>query len=260
MRRLVSSVALMLFAAAAQAKVVGTPFDYQAGTTTLKGYIAYDDAIQGKRPGVLVVHEWWGLNANAKKRADMLAGLGYTALAVDMYGDGKTAAHPAEAGAFAKAAFDNFPQSKARFEAALEALKKQPTVDAAKIGAVGYCFGGGVALNVARQGEDLKAVATFHGNLMALQPAQKGAVKAKILVCQGGADMMTMPQVDGFKKEMDAAGADYKVIVYPDATHSFTSPDADEVAKKFNLPFKYSPEADKKSWEDMKAFFKDAFK
>jgi dienelactone hydrolase len=260
MRKMISAAVLMLAAAAVQAKVVGTPFDYQSGTTTLKGYLAVDDAVKGPRPAVLVVHEWWGLNDHARKSADKLAALGYTALAVDMYGDGKTAAHPKEAGAFSKAAFDNFPQSKARFEAAMNALKKQPTVDPSKIAAIGYCFGGGVALNVARQGEDLKGVVTFHGNLMAVQPAQKGMVKAKVLVCQGGADQMTLPQVDGFKKEMDAAGADYKVIVYPGATHSWTNPDADEKAKQFNLPFKYNPEATQKSWQDMQDFLKDVFK
>src|SRR5207253_2735954 len=155
----------------------------QSGTTTLKGYVSYDDAVKGKRPGVLVVHEWWGQNSYVRMRADMLAKAGYTALALDMYGDGKLADHPQQAGEFSKAVFQNFPEAKRRFEAALEKLKKQPTVDPSKTAAIGYCFGGGVVLNMARQGEDLKGVASFHGNLMAVEPAKKGAVKAKVLVC-----------------------------------------------------------------------------
>jgi dienelactone hydrolase len=260
-KKLLLSLLPFLAAAAVQAKVIGRNFDYAAGSTTLKGYIAYDDAFAGKRPGVLVVHEWWGQNAYVRKRADMLAKLGYTALALDMYGNGKVADHPQKANEFSQAAFHDFPESKKRFEAAMDVLKKDPTVDGQKIAAIGYCFGGAMVLNMARQGEDLKGVASFHGGLYAVKPAEKGAVKAKVLVCHGEKDMFSTPeQIAAFKKEMTDAGADYTFNVYPGATHAFTNPDADALAKKFNLPFKYSRSADKKSWADLQVFLKDVFK
>lgn len=187
---LVVAVAFVLLSAiadisAADSGVVGKPVSYSDGSTTMKGYLAYDSNIKGKRPGILVVHEWWGLNDYARKRAKMLAGLGYTALAVDMYGDGKQAVHPEDAGKFSSELMKNFAQAKSRFAAARKFLQKQKTVDPEKIAAVGYCFGGGIVLNMARQGADLRGVASFHGSLTAVKPALPGAVKAKILVLQG---------------------------------------------------------------------------
>jgi dienelactone hydrolase len=137
----------------------------------MKGYLAYDENIQVKRPGVLVVHEWWGLNDYARKRAKMLADLGYAALAIDMYGDGKTAVHPDDAGKFSSELMKNFDVAKARFAAALDFLQQQPFIDPTRIAAIGYCFGGGVVLNMARQGLGLKGVASFHGGLTAIKPA-----------------------------------------------------------------------------------------
>jgi dienelactone hydrolase len=245
----------------AEAKVVGKNVEYSAQGTVLKGYLAYDDKISGKRPGILVVHEWWGLNEYARKRARMLAALGYTALAVDMYGDGKQAMHPDEAGKFSGDIFKNFDVGKARFLAAEDYLKQQPTVDPGRIAAIGYCFGGGVVLNMARQGADLAGVASFHGNLKAVKPAGPGMVKAKIRVYTGGADKLVPPEaVDAFKKEMADAKADYRITVYPGALHSFTSPDATKLGKKFNLPMAYDAQADKESWQDMKEFFSTLFK
>jgi dienelactone hydrolase len=234
---------------------------YSAEGVTMKGYIAYDKNIKGKRPGVLVVHEWWGLNDYARMRARMLAGLGYTAMALDMYGAGKQAVHPDDAGKFSSEIMKNFEMGKNRFLAALESLKKQNMVDPDKIAAIGYCFGGGVVLNMARQGVDLRGVASFHGGLAALKPAARGAIKAKILVLHGADDKFTTPeQIEAFRKEMAEAGADYKFIVYPGAMHSFTNPDADMYGKKFNLPLAYSADADKKSWEELKKFLADIFK
>lgn len=230
---------------------------YSAGGVTMKGYLAYDDAVQGRRPGVLVVHEWWGHNDYARKRADMLAALGYTALAVDMYGDGRQASHPQDAGKFAGEVMQNMQSAKARFMAALNLLKKHKTVDASRIAAIGYCFGGGVVLHMARAGVDLKGVVSFHGSYGTQTPAEKGAVKAAVLVCHGAADQFISPEeIEGLKKEMQNAGVDFQFISYEGARHSFTNPAADENGKKFNLPIAYNKAADEKSWADMQQFFK----
>ncbi|MGB5540338.1 MAG: dienelactone hydrolase family protein, partial [Gammaproteobacteria bacterium] len=165
MLRFVSSVLLLLACLPAQAAVIGQEVSYQSGDAVMKGYLAWDDAVQGERPGVLVVHEWWGHNAYARRRAEMLAALGYTALAVDMYGEGKTADHPEDAGKFSGAVRKDLPLMKARFDAARHFLDEQPTVDPKKNAAIGYCFGGSVVLEMARQGEDLAGVVSFHGSL-----------------------------------------------------------------------------------------------
>jgi len=243
--------------ATAEPKVQGKTVEYSAQGVVMKGYLAYDENMTGKRPGVLVVHEWWGLNDYARRRAQMLAELGYAALAVDMYGDGKQAMHPDDAGKFSSELMKNFDVAKARFLAAIDFLKQQPTVDSTRIAAIGYCFGGGVVLNMARQGVDLKGVVSFHGGLAAVKPAQPGMVKAKILVLHGADDKFTTPeQIEVFNQEMKAAGADFEFISYPGAVHSFTNPDADAYGKKFNLPLAYNASADKKSWDEMKKFLK----
>lgn len=244
----------------AQAAVHGKEVAYKANGTTLKGYIAYDDAFKGKRPAVLVVHEWWGHNEYARKRARMLAKLGYTALAVDMYGDGKQAHHPDEAGKFATEVSKNMPMAKARFEAGMNLLRKEKTVDAMQMAAIGYCFGGGVVLNMARQGEDLKGVVSFHGSLGTDSPAQPGKIKARIVSFSGEADpMIGADSVAAFKKEMDNAGANYRVVTYPGAQHAFTNPAADKLGKKFKLPLAYNAEADKDSWQQATVFLREVF-
>lgn len=234
---------------------------YTAGGQTMKGYLAYDASIKGKRPGVLVVHEWWGLNDYARRRAEMLAGLGYTALAVDMYGDGKTTEHPKQAGEFASAVRQNWEQGKERFMAALQTLRQQPSVDPDKIAAIGYCFGGGVVLQMAREGADLDGVASFHGSLAPMgRQAQPGQVKAKVLVLHGAKDKFVKPeQLEAFKQEMRDAGVGYELVVYPNATHGFTNPKADQVAAKYDLPLGYDVEADEQSWKKLKAFLKEVF-
>jgi dienelactone hydrolase len=243
-----------------ETKIKGMNVRYTADGQEMIGYLAYDENIQGERPGVLVVHEWWGLNDYARMRARMLAELGYTALALDMYGGDKVATHPEDAQKFSSALMKNFDLAKARFLAGLAFLKNQPTVDPTRIAAIGYCFGGGIVLNMARQGVDLKGVASFHGNLTAVKPARPGSIKAKILVLHGGADKFSTPeQIEAFKKEMTAAGADFRFITYPGALHSFTNPDADALGKKFNMPIGYNAQADKQSWEELKKFLKEIF-
>jgi dienelactone hydrolase len=260
MNKSILFIALCCLAGSAQAAVHGKEVSYQANGTTLKGYVAYDDAFKGKRPAVLVVHEWWGHNAYARHRADMLAELGYTALAVDMYGDGKQAHHPDEAGKFATEVSTNMPMAKARFEAGMNLLRKEKTVDAGKIAAIGYCFGGGVVLNMARLGEDLKGVASFHGSLGTDSPAQPGKIKARIISFSGEADpMIGADSVAAFKREMDNAGANYRVVTYPGAQHAFTNPAADELGKKFKMPLAYNAAADKDSWQQATVFLREVF-
>lgn len=260
MKKIVYLMALLCLSVQAQAAVQGKEVTYQADGTTLKGYIAYDDAFKGRRPAVLVVHEWWGLNDYARHRADMLAKLGYTALAVDMYGNGKQASHPDDAGKFASEVSSNMPMARARFEAGMQLLRKQKTVDAGKMAAFGYCFGGGVVLNMARAGLDLKGVVTFHGALSTDSPAQPGKIRARILSFAGEDDAMVTPdKVAAFRQEMDAAGADYRIVSYPGVKHSFTNPEADELGKKFNLPLAYNAAADKDSWQQATVFLHDVF-
>jgi dienelactone hydrolase len=260
MKRWILIIALAFVAQAAQAAVKGEEVQYKAGDTVLKGYLAWDDAQKGKRPGVLVVHEWWGHNEYARERARMLAGLGYTALALDMYGDGHQAHHPDEAGKFSGEVRKNLTMAKARFDAAQRVLKKHSTVDGKRIAAIGYCFGGAIVLEMARQGEPLKGVVSFHGSLNTEQPAKAGKLKARMLVLTGEADpFVPAEQVAAFKKEMDAAKASYKVIAYPGAKHAFTSKGADELGEKFKLPLAYNADADQKSWAEMQAFFKETF-
>ncbi len=247
--------------ASAEPRIVGKEVDYTSQGVVMKGYLAYDENVAGKRPGILVVPEWWGVNRYVEGRAKMLAELGYTALAVDMYGDGRQAANPDEAGKLSSEIMKNFNVGKARFIAAMDFLKAQPSVDPTRIAAIGYCFGGGVVLNMARQGVDLKGVASFHGGLAAVKPAQPGMVKAKMLVLSGGDDKLVPPeQVEAFKQEMKAAGVDYKFISYPGALHSFTNPEATELGKKFNMPVAYNAAADKQSWDELKKFLNEIFR
>jgi dienelactone hydrolase len=251
---------LLLIHSLSHAAIVGQEVKYVADGTTLKGYLAYDDAIKAKRPGVLVVHEWWGHNEYARQRARMLAELGYTALAVDMYGDGKSAQHPKEASQFMSEVLNNMEVGKARFLAALTLLKQQETVVADKVAAIGYCFGGGIVLAMARAGVDLKGVASFHGSLATKTPAKTGEVKAKVLVLHGNADaMVSANDVAALKQEMQDAKADLEFIGYPGVQHGFTNPAVDKLGKEFNLPVAYDAAADKDSWEKLQVFFKKIF-
>ena len=243
------------------ADILTKEVDYQVNGVTMKGFMAYDNTTEEKRPGVLIVHEWWGMNDYARKRARMLAEMGYTAFALDMYGDGRQAHHPDDAGKFSSEVMKNQELARARFNGALEVLRKEKTVDPQRVAAIGYCFGGAVALQMARYGVDLKGVVSFHGNLAPVSPAEPGAVKAKLLVLTGGDDpFVPAEQVEQFRQEMDAAKADYEVIAYPGAKHSFTNPGADEFGKKFNLPLAYDKAADEASWKEMQDFFHQVLK
>ena len=233
---------------------------YTSDSVTMNGYVVYDENKEGPRPAVLVVPEWWGLNDYVKGRAKQLADLGYIAMAVDMYGNGKTVDNPEDAGKMATPFYQNPQMAKARFDAALAKLKSYAQADQSKIAAIGYCFGGAQVLNMARMGSDLKGVVSFHGNLVGVAP-DKNLLKADVLVCHGAADpFVPQSDVDKFKKQMDSIGAKYTFKAYEGATHAFTNPNATAVGEKFKIPIAYNVAADSASWNDMKSFFSNIFK
>ena len=260
MNRILILLACLLSSLSATAAIQTEEITYQIDGQSFTGYVAWDDSIKGKRPGVLVVHEWWGHNAFARKRATQLAEAGYVALALDMYGDGKIAEHPDDAKQFMQAVLAEKGAALKRFEAAREQLALRSETDPEYIAAIGYCFGGGVVLNMARAGLDLDGVASFHGSLGTDAPAAAGSIKANILVFTGDDDPFAPPeQVDAFEAEMKAADANYQLVRYPGVKHSFTNPDADSFGKKFDMPLEYNAEADRDSWEKTLAFFKTLF-
>lgn len=233
----------------ANAAVKEEPVTYSDGQTTMKGFVVYDDAVQGKRPGIVMVHEWWGITPHIHNEAKNFAQQGYTAFIADMYGDAKTADNPKDAGALSGGVMKNPQAMESRFKAAQAELAKHATVNPQRIGAVGYCFGGAVVLNMARSGDDLVAVAGFHASLGLNTPAPApGTVKAKILILNGADDpFVKREQYDALKKDFDAAKADYRVIEYPGAVHAFTNPEATALGEKFKLPLKYDAKADTES-------------
>lgn len=236
-------------------QIESSEINYSTETTDMIGYFAYDAAKEGKRPGILVVHEWWGQNDYVRNRAEMLAEIGYVALAVDMYGNGATADHPEDAMGFSSKVMENLEESKARFEAAYEQLAAHPLVAADQISAVGYCFGGSVAMSMANAGMPLDGVAAFHSGVN-LPVAPGDEVHARLLV-QNGADdpMITAEDAESFKAAMDEAGVELEYISYPGVLHAYTNPEATALGEKFELPLRYDADADGKSWEKMKAFF-----
>ena len=234
------------------------PVSYSADGKNYKGYITYDSNITGKRPGILVVPEWWGLNEYPRMRAKQLAKLGYVAMAVDMYGDGKIAADPKTAQALATPYYKNPAMTKTVLDAAINKLKMYSETDSSKVAAIGYCYGGYVILNAVKLGANLKGIVSFHGDLSGIAP-DKNLVKAKILVCHGDSDVFVNPEVAGFKKSMDSAGVDYTFKTYANATHAFTNPASTVNGVKFSMPIKYNAAADTASWNDMKDFFKKIF-
>jgi len=251
-----AAAACALWAGTAEAKIRTQEIDYRQGDTVLQGFLAWDDAVKGPRPGVLVIHEWWGHNQHARNQALRLAKAGYVGLAVDMYGKGKVTTHPEDAQKLVAEATAEAPRVRARFEAGKKLLLSRPEVDRKRIAAIGYCFGGMVALEMARQGEDLAAVATFHAGIRPPEkPAAPGTVKAAILVQTGGDDpMVNAEAVAGLERELKAAGARIEVVSYPGVKHSFTNPDA---AKAGMAALAYDADADAKSWERMLGFFKE---
>jgi dienelactone hydrolase len=261
MRSLMAGAFLALsLAAPAQAAIKEEPVTYEDGDTVMKGFIVYDDAKKGKRPGIVVVHEWWGITKHTRAEAHRFAQQGYTALVADMYGSGKTADNPTDASGLMKALMGNATNIHARFNAARAELAKHASVDPKRIGASGYCMGGAVVLSMARAGADLKGVAAFHPSLGGYRTATD-AVKAKVLVLNGADDPFNKPQqIDGFKKDMAAGKADLRFIDYPGAVHAFTNPEATAKGKQYNLPLAYNAQVDKQSKAEADKFFKAAFR
>ncbi len=239
--------------------IISKEIKYKLDTLEMNGYLVYDQSIKEKRPAILVVHEWWGQNDYPRKRAEMLADLGYVAFAIDMYGEGKVAEHPKDAGAFSSSVMRNFDISKERFVKAMEVVKNLDFVDKNNIGAIGYCFGGGVVLNMARMNIDLKGVVSFHGSLNKAV-GYSGPTLTKILVCNGADDRMVNDEaIQKFKDEMDEINAEYEFVNYPNSVHGFTNPNASANGEKFQISLSYNEEADLKSWEKMQIFFKEVF-
>ena len=240
-------------------KVKTEDVSYKADTVSMNGFIAYNEGSDEKRPVVLIVHEWWGLNEYTMNRAKQLAEMGYLAMAVDMYGNRTQGEDPTAAGNLAMPFYKDPEMARTRFEAALNEIKKHPVADVNRVAAIGYCFGGTQVLNMARLGVPLKGVVSFHGNLAGV-PADKNKLTAAVLVCHGEADeFVPAEEVANFKNEMDSIGANYTFKAYPGATHAFTNPAATEKGQKHNIPIEYNAAADSASWNDMKAFFQKIF-
>ena len=257
MRYALLLVATAFLSASAQAAVQTRSMTYHDGDAVLEGYFAYDDALSGIAPGILVVHEWKGLNEYAKRRARQLAELGYVAFAADMYGKGVAAKDHQEAAQLSGVYRNDRVLMRRRVVAALEVLKQQPHVDATRLGAIGYCFGGTTVLELARSGADVKGVVSFHGGLDNPDPEAGTMIHAKVLVLHGAKDLFTAPeQMAAFKREMESGGVDYRVIEYPGAAHGFTVPEA---GNDPSTGVAYNPDADRKSWEEMRRFFEELF-
>jgi dienelactone hydrolase len=256
--------ALLAFSvnAPALAAVKETAVTYSDGEATMRGFVVYDDARKGKRPGVVIVHEWWGITRHIHDEARRLARQGYTAFIADMYGDGKTADTPDAAGALAGSVMKNPKTMESRFDAARAQLAKQPTVDPARIGAVGYCFGGAVVINMARAGADLDGVVGFHASLGLNTPAPApGTVKAKVLILNGADDpFVKQEQYATLERDLKAANADFRVVQYPGAVHAFTNPEATALGKKFNLPLRYDAKVNKEAEKEASTFFAAVFR
>ena len=254
---MVGVVCAVAMVTGAQAAVKEEPVTYKDGDTTLKGFIVYDDASTAKRPGLIMVHEWWGITPHMHNQAKLFVQQGYTVLIADMYGDAKTADNPKDAGALAGGVMKDPAAMQSRFKAGQALLAKQASVNPQKIGAVGYCFGGAVVLNMARTGDDLAAVAGFHASLGLNTPAPApGAVKAKILILNGADDsFVKREQYDTLKKDLDAAKTDYRIIEYPGAVHAFTNPEATALGEKFKLPLKYDAKVNEQAEGEAAKFF-----
>ncbi|VUD48011.1 Carboxymethylenebutenolidase [Thalassocella blandensis] len=232
---------------------------YTLDGTDFTGYLAYPMGLSDPAPGIIVVHEWWGHNDYARKRADMLAEMGYVAFALDMYGDGKVTTHPQDANAFMMEVGANTELAEKRFDKALEVLMQNSNTNPTKIGAIGYCFGGSIVINMARAGKPLAGVVSFHGGLGNLMPIAENA-SAKMLVLNGAADpFVPQEQLDAFTESMQKADYPFELINYKDAKHAFTNPGATEIGQTYDIPLEYNADADRKSWEKMKDFLDEVF-
>ncbi len=253
----VLAFALVLGATLARAETRSGKHEYAHGDVKLHGWLAADESSKEKRPGVLVVPEWWGLGEHAKESANRLAKMGYVALAVDMYGEGKTTNDPKVAGGWAGALKGDRKLMRARVTAALDELRKHPLVDPSRIAAIGYCFGGTTVLELARSGAPVVGVVSFHGALDTPDAKDAKNIKGKILVCHGADDgFVPDKDVAAFADEMRQANVDWQMISYGGAVHSFTNPEADKHGIK---GIAYNAAADRRSWEAMKQFFAEVF-
>ena len=244
------------------ANIQSQEVSYSAGGVEMKGYIAWDADVRGERPGVIVVHEWWGHNDYARRRADMLAELGYAGMALDLYGSGKTADNPESAGQLMNELLADLGTVRERFDAALKCLQAHESTDPSRMAAIGYCMGGGIVLHMARYGADLKAVASFHGALPlgVASEGEGGPVTARIAVYHGEADeFISADDVEAFQQEMDRTGADCLFVTLPRALHGFTNPAATVNGEKYGIPLRYNPLADCSSWDHMQLMLQSAF-
>ena len=259
MRRLIfAGCWFLVFAVVpASAEVQVKAVEYRDGDTQLRGYFAWDDAIEGRRPGVIVVHEWWGLDDYARRRAEMLARLGYVAFAVDMYGEGRVTEHASEAKAWMKQIASNVEQWQRRAMLGVDILRKHEFVDPTRVAAIGYCFGGATVMQMAYSGADLKGVASFHGSLPVPTDAQAEAIRSSVMVAHGNADeFVPAERVAAFMAAMEKSNVDWQMTFYGGALHAFTVPGAE----KRGIPnLAYNERADHRSWEQLQAFLKEVF-
>lgn len=257
MKRFLFVILFLLGQVNAQAAIKTEVVEYYHGNAVLQGYLAYDDTTTDKRPGILVVHDWTGLRDYTKKRAEQLAGLGYVAFAIDMYGKGIRPTDPKDAGSQASIYKSDRALMRERAKSGLEVLLSQPNVDLSKTCAIGYCFGGTTVLELARSGADLKGVVSFHGGLDTPKPEDAKNIKGKVLILHGADDPYApKEQVLALEDEMRKAGVDYQVHLYGGAVHSFTVPDAGDDPSKGAA---YNATADKRSWAAMRDFFSEIF-
>ncbi|NET02412.1 MAG: dienelactone hydrolase family protein [Sphaerospermopsis sp. SIO1G2] len=254
---LFTPLVIFLTSSDALAEIITKTVEYKQGNTVLEGYLAYDDSIQTKRPGVLVVHEWNGLQSYTKQRTEQLAKLGYVAFAADIYGKGVRPKNRQESAAQASFYRQDRKLLRARANAGLEVLKNLDMTDNSKIAAIGYCFGGGTVLELARSGAKVAGVVSFHGNLDTPNTEDAKNIKAKVLVLHGADDpFVPKQQIEDFEQEMREANVDWQLISYGGAVHAFTNP-------KYKGEIKgalYDRKADKRSWKAMKQFFKEIFR
>lgn len=240
-----------------QAKLVTKTVEYQQNGTVCKGFLAYDDDFKGKRPGVVVVHEYWGLNDFARKKAEQLAGLGYAALAADIYGNGTVTKDPKEAARLAGELRGNKPLLRARVQAALKALAANPLVDSKRLGAIGFCFGGTTVLELAYSGADLAGVVSFHGGLTSPQPDELKGIKPAILVLHGADDPHVKAEdITAFQEAMRQGGIDWQMVYFGDAVHAYMNPEA---GSNKSAGVAYNARVARRSWQYMQDFFKEIF-
>ncbi len=257
MKKILFLFLMLLFSKNLFAAIQTLAVEYKDGNAVLEGYLAYDDASSDKRPGVLIVHDWMGIQGFTKKKAEELAGLGYVVFAADIYGKGIRPANPKEAGEQAGIYKKDRPLIRQRTQAGLKILENNPLADTSRIAAIGYCFGGMAVLELARSGADIEGVVSFHGSLDTPKPEDARNIKAKVLVLHGADDPHVPPKdVEIFENEMRAAKVDWQLAAYGGAVHAFTNPEAGNDPSKGAA---YNESADKRSLQAMKVFFNEIF-